>query len=95
MNAMNLNPSATTISEEEVIQRFNDEFTVRADAQRLVADRSTKLGDFRLEAEGGSRLWLRQAQVETLARLNGLLKAAETVHFNHAPMAGRAYASPT
>lgn len=90
-----MNQCAMTINEDQLIQRFNDEFAARADMKRLVIDRSTKLGDFRLESQGLARLWLRPTEVEMLARRNGLLTPEETVRFNREPFAGRAYAAAT
>ena len=92
MNQTNLNPAATTISEPSLVERFNSELAARGDARQLHVDRSTRLGDFRLQADGGQRLWLRAHEVEWLARRNGILLEGELVQFNREPLAGRAYA---
>lgn len=92
MNALNLNPAAVTITETQLVDRFNAELEARADPQRLHVDRSTKLGDFKLQANDGPRLWLDANGVEWIARRQGILLGHEAVQFNRAPMAGRAYA---
>jgi hypothetical protein len=92
MNAMNLNPAAVTITEAHLVERFNDELAARGDPQRLHVDRSTKLGDFKLQADGGPRHYLDAHGVESIARRQGILLASEAVQFNRVPMQGRAYA---
>jgi hypothetical protein len=96
MNQTNLNPAVTTtIIEPALIERFNSELAARGDARQLHADRSTRLGDFRLQAKAGERLWLKASELEWMARRNGILLNGEVVQFNHVPLTGRAYASPT
>lgn len=90
MNA-NLNPNATTITEAHFVERFNDELAARGDSQRLHVDRSCMLGDFKLQADGGPRLYLDAHGVESIARRQGILLANEAVQFNRVPMAGRAH----
>jgi hypothetical protein len=84
--------SQTTISEADLVSRFNAELQARADPKRLQANRSTSLGNFVMQAPGGPRLWLRDHEVEWIARRQGILLANEAVKFDWAPSAGRAYA---
>lgn len=82
----------TTISEDDLVERFNAELAARADARRLIVNRTTKLGDFVMQGDGGPRLWLRAHEFEWLSRRNGILSDSEAVQFNRVPMQGRAYA---
>lgn len=91
MNA-NQNPNATTITEAHFVERFNDELVARGDSQRLHVDRSCMLGDFKLQADDGPRLWLDANGVEWIARRQGILADSEAVEFLRVPKAGRAYA---
>jgi hypothetical protein len=95
MNQTNLNPAATTINEPALVERFNAELLARGDARQLHVDRTTRLGDFRLQAEGGQRLWLSNTQLEHAARRIGVVTPDETVAFDlHKPLRERAYAAP-
>lgn len=91
MNA-NQNPNTTTITEAHFVERFNEELAARGDSQRLHVDRSCMLGDFKLQADDGPRLWLDANGVEWIARRQGILLGHEAVQFNRVPMQGRAYA---